>query len=244
VITFLHAAGVNFDPHLPVEETTSISANIMADTSTDVPTDAHVEAPVSQTATAVSTDSPTNVPIEVVTDAPADASTEASTPAPPAPRETNRENLSLFDRTILVFTTSARATQTLIEESNKDLPEAIKKLEMAQRILHAHHPQRQRHIDVVDNFKKLEVLGNELLSDIASQRADFIANTPEYSTGLFAEHNQTCVARLLETIKIACTKFKDTCPKVVDGAPFKRLEGLENHFERCRWRVFSVKRSD
>jgi hypothetical protein len=219
-------------------------ADIVADTSTVLLTDASVEAPVSSTAAAVSTKTPTNAPTNVV-EVPAEATAPTPAPlAPPAPRETNRENLSLFDRTMLVFTTSTRATQTLIEDSNKDLLDATKKLEMAMRILPADHPQRQRHIDAVANIPKIEVIGKELLSAIASQRANFIANTPEYSTGLFAKHNQTSVARLLDTIQTACTKFKDNYPRVADSVPFKRLEGLESHFERCRWRLFPVQVCD
>lgn len=205
----------------------------MADTSTNIVSDAPVELPISHTAAAVSTNESTYASTETSTDAPV--------PKSSAPRKTNKENLGLFDRTKLVFTTSISATQTLIKESNKNLPLAITKLEMAERILPAGHPQRQKHIDAVANIWKLEALGSELISAIASQRAAFYANTPEYSTGLFAEHNQTCVARLLATIKDACANFRNTYPKVADDAYFKRLEGLESHFERCTSCVWSEK---
>jgi len=154
--------------------------------------------------------------------------------APATLPKPDKRNVNLFDLTILVFSISARATQTLIDDATNDLPLAMKKLDMAERILPSDHPQRQKHIDAVANLEKFVSLGKELLAAITSEREGYIANMPEYSTGLFAQHNQTCVVRFLGLVNVACSKMKGTYPAKAGSAQFKILEGLQSHFECCR----------
>jgi hypothetical protein len=164
----------------------------------------------------------------------ASSATSAPSATPAALPKPDKKNAQLFDLTILVFKVSTRATQTIIDDVTKDaLPLAQKKLEMAERILPATHPQRQKHFDAVANIEKVVTLGTELLKAIETGRAGYFADMPEYSTGLFAAHNGACVARFLEIVNGACKEMKEAYPVVAAGAQFRTLEGLQSHVERC-----------
>ncbi|KAF2826723.1 hypothetical protein CC86DRAFT_416423 [Ophiobolus disseminans] len=152
-------------------------------------------------------------------------------PATAALPKPDKKNVNLFDLTILVYSLSTRATDTIIENATKDLPLAMTKLEMAERILPCNHPQRQKHIDNVANIQKLVAYGKELRAVIGAEREAYSANMPEYSTGLFADYNQTCVVRFLGLVNVACAKMKEVCPAIASSPQFKTLEGLQSHFE-------------
>lgn len=162
------------------------------------------------------------------------AEAPTTTPTPTIQHKPDKKNVNLFDLTLLIFTISKRATESIIEDvTTKDMPLAEKKANMAESLLAPDHPQRKQHVQNLANTKTLIALCEELLKAIATARLSYSVNMPKYSTGLFAGYNRTCVERFIDHIKVDCAKMRETYPAVADGPHLRKLEGLQSHIECC-----------
>lgn len=148
--------------------------------------------------------------------------------APPGP---DHKNCALFDLTMWIFGKAKRTTNKIMAEATAALPLAQKKLEMAERILPADHPQRKKHIDAVANIEKQLSIGGELVTATAVERTSYCDNMPEYATGLFAEYNRDRVIHFLTLLNEAFEKMREANPGMSADGQFKNLKAIQAHYE-------------
>lgn len=168
------------------------------------------------------------------------ATSDVAAETPPSPTATvqkpkyNKINIALFDLTLHLYTIATRTIDRLVEDANKAVLLAKTKLEMAERILPAEHPQRKKHVDRVADIEGLVTQAEGLVANIAVMREEYSANMPEYDTGLFADYNEKCVESFLGMVEGKSKEMKEACEEMAGNENFKALEGLREHFRRCK----------
>jgi hypothetical protein len=143
----------------------------------------------------------------------------------------NRKNIALFDLTLWMFKKAKRKTEKFIEQATECLPDAYKRLEIAQRVLPSNHPQREPHIICITNLENTLKCGRKLLTSTATRRQAYIDNMPEYTTGEFGAYNRNAVLRLLDFVNAAFETMRMAGAGLKSDAQFKNLKRLQAMYE-------------